>query len=170
MRRVRYAVAASLDGFIAGPSGEADWIGTDPEFDFGELYRRFDTVVMGSGTFAAFIKGPRADLSEMEVYVCSNSLSQKDYPEVSIVRGDPAALITELKKKPGKDIWLIGGSKLFRTLVEAGKVDDVEVALIPVLLGDGIPLFWPPYLPTQLTLTAHRVYKSGRVSLTYTMG
>jgi dihydrofolate reductase len=167
MRQVQYAVAASLDGFIAGPSGEADWIGVDPEFDFSELYSRFDTGVMGSGTFAAFVKGPRATLSGMQVYVCSNSLSQKDYPDVTIVRGNPASLVAELKTKPGKDIWLFGGSKLFRTLVEAGQVDIIEVALIPVLLGDGIPLFWPPYLPTRLTLEAHRVYKSGRVSLTY---
>jgi dihydrofolate reductase len=142
----------------------------DPEFDFGELYSQFDTVVMGSGTFAAFVKGPRASFSGMQVYVCSNSLSQKDYSDVSIVRGNPAALIAELKAKPGKDIWLFGGSRLFRTLVEAGQVDGVEVALVPILLGDGIPLFWPPYLPTRLTLAAHRVYKSGRVSLTYNVG
>jgi dihydrofolate reductase len=91
VRRIRYAVATSLDGYIAGPKGEADWIIMDPEF----------------------------------------------------------------------------GGVLFRSLLKAGLVDTVEVAVFPVLLGGGIPMLPPPAGRARLELTGHRVYKTGVVSLEY---
>jgi len=85
-----------------------------------------------------------------------------------VVNGDPAATVRELKTKPGKDIWLFGGGGLFHSLLEAGLVDTVEPAIVPVLLGEGIPLLPAPGLRTRLTLTRHRLYpKSGIVLLEY---
>ena len=74
-----------------------------------------------------------------------------------------------LRAEPGKDIWLYGGGSLFRSLLEAGLVDTVEVAIIPVLLGEGVPLVPPPVKQNKLKLTKHTVYKTGIVSLEYSI-
>ena len=106
----------------------------------------------------------------LDVVVFSRTLRPADYPAVSVVNGDPAESVRSLKARPGKDIWLFGGGGLFRTLLEAGLVDTVEPAVVPVLLGDGIPMLPSPALRTKLSLTAHRLYqKSGIVLLEYTI-
>src|SRR4051812_3515651 len=107
MRRVRYSVAMSLDGFIAGPKGESDWIVMDPEIDFKALMGSFDTILMGRGTYDGARKQGHGGggMPGMSAYVFSRSLSQKDCPGV-IVSSDPKTMIAALKAKPGKDIWL----------------------------------------------------------------
>ena len=168
MRRVRYAVATSLDGYIAGPKGEADWIIMDPEIDFAELLNQFDTMLLGRGTYEAALKGGGTADYGMRTYVFSRTLRQKDHPKVTIVAEKATELLTTLKDAPGKDIWLMGGGALFRSLLDLKMVDTVEVAVIPVLLGVGIPLLPPPGAATKLKLTSHRLYKkSGIVSLEY---
>jgi dihydrofolate reductase len=167
-RRVRYAVAMSLDGFIAGPSGEADWIIMDPEIDFKALWGQFDTLVIGRRTFEAMkATGGGGSSPGMEVYVFSRTLRQEDYPGVTIA-DDPKAVVGELRAKPGKDVWLFGGGSLFRSFAELGLVDTVEVGVIPVLLGEGVPLLPAPTKRASLQLTGHRLYaKTGIMSLEY---
>jgi len=165
MRRIRYAVAASLDGFIAGPKGEFDWIIMDPQIDFAAMYKEFDTVVMGRRSFEA--SGGAAWGFGMQTIVISRTLRQKDHPDVTLVRSKVEQTLTALREQPGKDIWLFGGGVLFRNLLEMGLVDTVEVALMPILLGGGIPLFPGPSRPTRLKLTDHKLYKSGIVTLVY---
>jgi dihydrofolate reductase len=81
------------------------------------------------------------------------------------VNSDPIESVRALKAKPGKDIWLFGGGGLFRTLLEAGLVDTVEPAVVPVLLGDGVPILPAPGLRTKLSLSGHRVYKRSEIVL-----
>jgi dihydrofolate reductase len=103
----------------------------------------------------------------MQVFVVSRTLRQKDHPGVTIV-DDPAWLMAELRSKPGKDIWLWGGGSLFRSFAELGLVDTVEVGVMPVLLGKGVPLLSSPAKRVTLKLTGHKLYaKSGTVSLEY---
>jgi dihydrofolate reductase len=169
MRRLRYQVATSLDGYIAGPNGEFDWITMDPDIDFAALFAQFDTVVMGRKTFLATLEqGGTGAMPGLDVVVFSKTLRPADYPAVSVVNRDPAETVRLLKTGPGKDIWLFGGGGLFRTLLEAGLVDMVEPAVVPVLLGGGIPMLPPPASRTKLSLSAHRLYpKSGIVLLEY---
>ena len=104
----------------------------------------------------------------MRIVVVSSTLEQRDHPGVTLVRDDLEASLGELKREEGKDIWLFGGGELFRSLLGIGLVDTVEVAVIPVLLGEGVPLLPPPAGQAGLTLTDHRVYsKTGTVSLVY---
>jgi dihydrofolate reductase len=165
MKRIRYLVAASLDGYIAGPHGEYDWIVQDPEIDFTAMFAQFDTFLMGRKTFEAMAGGPKLN---GKVVVFSRTLRPEDHPEATIVAEKERETVEALRREPGKDIWLFGGGELFRSLLDAGLVDTVEVAIIPILLGGGIPLLPSPAPQTKLRLTGRRVYEgSGIVSLEY---
>src|SRR5262245_37289093 len=170
MRRVRYQVATSLDGYIAGPKGEADWIIMDPDIDFRALFAQFDTVLIGRRTFEGMAVGKKKPgaMPGMKTFVFSRTLRPRDYPKVTIVADDAKNTVTALRAESGKDIWLFGGGSLFRNLLADGLVDTVEVAVMPVLLGGGIPLFPPPAKPAKLNLTSHKLYpKTGIVLLEY---
>jgi dihydrofolate reductase len=158
----------SLDGYIAGPNGEADWIVMDPEIDFGAMFARFDTLVMGRGTFEAMrAMGGGPEMAGVSVIVISRTMSPGEHPGVTVAT-DVAGVIADLKQRSGKDIWLFGGGQLFRSCLELGLVDAVDVAVIPVLLGGGIQLLPAPGPRTSLTLRSRRVYeKSGIVALEY---
>jgi dihydrofolate reductase len=170
MRRLRYQVAVSLDGFIAGPEGEFDWIVTDPSIDFAALYKEFDTAVMGRKTHEVVkAQGGGGAMPGLDVVVFSRTLPEATHPGARIVNTDARDVVSSLKKKPGRDIWLFGGGTLFRSLLDAGLVDSVEVAVVPVLLGAGIPLL-PPGATTKLTLRDHKTLPaSGIVMLSYTV-
>lgn len=167
-RRVRYQVAVSLDGFIADPKGGYDWIVTDPAIDFAALYREFDTAVMGRRTYEVGLsQGADGSVPGMTSVVFSRTLPPVERKGVRIVNDDAREFVRALKAKPGGDIWLFGGGQLFRSLLDAGLVDTVEVAVMPVLLGEGIPLL-PPGARATLTLTDHKVLpKSGIVCLAF---
>lgn len=167
-RRLRYQVAVSLDGFIAGPNGEYDWIVMDPAIDFAALYREFDTAVMGRKTYEVVqTLGEGGGLTGLDVIVFSRTLRPSTSPGVRIVSDDPCQVVANLKATQGRDIWLYGGGELFRSLLDAGLVDTVELAVMPVLLGDGVPLL-PPGATTTLTLTDQRILPaSGIVALAY---
>jgi dihydrofolate reductase len=167
MRRVRYVVAMSLDGYITGPNGEADWIIMDPEIDFRALFDQFDTFLLGRRTFEGMGGAASGGQPGAQTIVFSRTLRQQDYPNVTIVSEKPEQVLADLRSKPGKDIWLFGGGSLFRSLLEARLVDAVEVSVIPVLLGEGIPLL-PPKPSSErfkLKLASSRALKSGIVSL-----
>lgn len=169
MRLVIYGGAMSLDGYIAGPNGEYDWIIMDPEIDFAEMMNRYDTFLIGRKTFDAMGRMGNQSKSTKGIQnvVFSRTLKPADYPKV-MLSDDAVGYVTELKKKPGKDIALFGGGELFRSLLQAGLVDQVGIAVIPVLLGGGIPFLATPSERAKLKLRKHRVYeKTGIVSLEY---
>jgi dihydrofolate reductase len=103
----------------------------------------------------------------MKTFVFSRTLRQQDYPALTVVAEKSEETVAALRAEPGKDIWLFGGGSLFRSLLGAKLVDTVEVAVIPVLLGEGVPLLASPARLTKLKLTGHKVYKAGIVSLEY---
>jgi len=169
MRRIRYSVAMSLDGFIAGPNGEADWITMEPDFDFGALFSQFDTVLVGRKTFQVMAASGRGQMPGMKTVVLSRTLRQADYADVQIVAENPLETVAALRAEEGKDIWLLGGGVLFRSLAEEGLVDTVEVSIVPTILGAGIALAPLPTRRIGLTLTGQRIYNSGLVSLEYSV-
>jgi dihydrofolate reductase len=164
MRRIRYQVACSLDGYIAGPDGEYDWIVADPDIDFAALFEQFDTLLMGRRTFV----GMTGHLPGMKVLVFSRSLRQEDHPGVTIVSDRIRETLDEVRRERGKDIWLFGGGELFRSLLALNCVDTIELAVVPVLLGGGRPFLPPPADRRTLSFTGQHVYsRSGIVLLTY---
>ena len=169
MRRIRYVVAMSLDGYIAGPNGEADWIIMDPDIDFLALFDQFDTFLMGRRTYEAMGGAAGGGRQGAQTIVFSRTLRQEDYPNLTIVSENPEDVLADLRTKPGKDIWLFGGGSLFRSLLEAQLVDAVEVSVIPVLLGEGISLLPPKPSSERFTLklASSRTFETGIVSLEY---
>jgi dihydrofolate reductase len=170
MRKICYGVAMSLDGYIAGPNGEEDWIVMDPETDFGTMFAKSDTLVMGRKTFERMVKAGSAPMPGMKIVVFSKTLRATDFPDVTIVAENLEQVVRDLRNAPGKDIWLFGGGSLFHTFLDKGLVDTVEVGLIPVLLGGGIALLPAPAKRESLKLLDLRLYKnSGVVMLTYAL-
>jgi dihydrofolate reductase len=140
----------------------------DPDIDFRALMGAFDTVLLGRKTYEATRQhGGGGGMPGMKAYVFSRTLRQEDCPGV-IVAADPEPTVGTLKAAKGKDLWLFGGGSLFRSFLELDLVDSVEVAVIPVLLGDGLPLLPAPAKTAKLELVKHRVYpKTGTIWLEY---
>src|SRR5262245_42738226 len=135
MRKVVYGGAMSLDGFIAGPHGEYDWLVMDPDIDFAAHMKRFDTLLVGRKTFEVMRRmGSEAPPAPgIRNIVCSRTLRPEDCPGATLYQNAEQA-VADLRAEPGKDIALFGGGELFRSLLAAGLVDEVSVSLIPVLL------------------------------------
>lgn len=169
MRKVIYSVAASLDGYIAGPTGEYDWIPEEPEIDWGEFLERFDTVLMGRGTWEVLAREGPGPTAGMRAFVFSTTLEEVEGERITLVREDAAGAVRRLREEEGQAIWLMGGGRLFRSLLDVGLVDEIEVAVVPVLLGSGIPLLPERDGKTALELLDSRVYPSGIVSLRYSL-
>ncbi|MCZ7666333.1 MAG: dihydrofolate reductase family protein [Chloroflexi bacterium] len=168
MRRIRYQVACSLDGYIADMAGKTGWIVDEPTIDFGALFEQFDTLLMGRLTYEGLVKDADGFWGKT-VLVFSHTLRQEDHPQVTVVSNDAQSILKQMRSLPGKDIWLFGGGKLFQSLLALGCVDTVEPAIIPVLLGGGRPLLPTPSMKHMLTLTSQQVYPSGIVWLEYTI-
>lgn len=166
MRRLRYQVACSLDGFIAGPNDDFDWITPEPSFDFDALYAQFDTLLMGRRTYEAVRAMPDAFRGK-QVVVVSTSLRSEEHLGVEIIADNLEQRVREILERPGGDVWLYGGGRLFADLLALDLVDSVEPAIIPILLGDGIPFLPSPAVRRRLKLARHEVYPSGMVLLEY---
>jgi dihydrofolate reductase len=170
-RQVIYNVAMSLDGYIAGPQGEFDWIPMDPaiDSDLGSIFSGMDTMLMGRDTYGVARKHGSVEMFGMKAYVFSRTLRAAEHPDVTVVSGDAVTAVASLRTQAGKDIWLMGGGKLFQSLLEAGQVDIIQVSVVPVLLGGGIPFLPSLSHRSPLQLTGTKAYPSGIVTLTYTV-
>jgi dihydrofolate reductase len=168
MRQVLYRVAASVDGYIAGPRGEVDWIVHDPAVDFAKVYESVDTVLLGRRTYE-LTRQPGAPPwpPDWQIYVFSRTLTPEEHPGVTVVSADAGPRVAALRAAPGREIWLFGGGSLFRSLLGAQQVDLVEVLVVPVLLGGGIPLVEVGAPLTRLTLEHVQQYPSGLLGLRY---
>jgi dihydrofolate reductase len=161
-------VAASLDGFIAGPNGEFDWIVIDPEIDFRAMYAGYSGLLMGRRSYEVFVATGGAVGPALPTYVYSRSLPEGERDGVTFVH-EAAPHLRALKQTgDGKPLWLWGGGQFFRQMAQEDLVDQVEVAVIPILLGGGIPLLPAPGPRIRLELRSHRLYtQTGILFLEY---
>ncbi|MFJ8647751.1 dihydrofolate reductase family protein [Streptomyces sp. NPDC093546] len=179
MRKLTYYIAATLDGYIAGPDDQYDFLPFEGEeaaailADFPETMpapareplgiadraaKRFDTVIMGRATYAPGLKlGWTSPYAHLKQYVVSRTLTSPD-PAVTVV-DDPVALVRELKQQDGMDIWLCGGGKLAAALRD--EIDELIIKRHPLVLGSGIPLFDGPFTPTRFVPAGTRAFDSG---------
>lgn len=170
MRRVRYNVAMSLDGYIAGPHGEFDWIPEDSTVDFHGLFANVDTVLLGRSSYEAAraMSGEPAWPRGSRIYVFSRTLPSDAYSNATVVRENAAGVVSALRNESGRgEIWLYGGGQLFSSLIAARQVDAIEITVVPVIIGGGIPMAMPSGVRTALRLTGTKTYPSGMVTLNY---
>lgn len=114
-------------------------------------------------------EGGWATFPDIPRYVFSRTLDPDDVPDAHLVRSDAAEVVRTLREEAEEDLWLMGGGVLFASLVEGGVVDTVEVAVVPVLLGEGIPLL-PARLTVELALERTERFPSGIVLDRYRVG
>ena len=167
MRRVRYNCAMSLGGYIADANDGFDWILMDPDIDFEELSSQFDTYIMGRRTFEV-VGGVTPTRPGDRQYIFSNRLKQSEHSNLQIVGENWSEVVRSLLSEQGKDIWLFGGGRLFGSLCNEGLVNTVEVSILPVLLGGGVPLVAGLSSHVKLILKEQQTFeKTGTVLLVY---
>lgn len=170
VRKLQYLVAASLDGQICRQDGSFDCFPTEGGHvaDYLETLKSFDAVLMGRKTYEVGLKeGVTDPYPWMESYVFSRSMKQSPNARLQIVSENPVGFVEDLKKRPGRDIYLCGGADLAATLFAANLIDEIVVKLNPLLIGSGIPLFARIGEPADLELFDIKRYESGVVLLSY---
>ena len=166
MKRIRYQVACSLDGFIAGPGDGVDWIPPEPSFDFESLHAQFDTFLMGRRTYEA-ARGMGESFEGKRVIVASRTLPAEDHPKAEVIGEGLDRRVRELREEDGLDVWLYGGGSLFQQVLAWDLVDTVELAILPVLLGSGVPFLAQANVVRRLELMSHQAYPRGMILAEY---
>ena len=163
MRKLKLYIATSLDGYIAGPGGEIDWLDAGGGLDYGykELYASIDTTLMGNSTYKFVLTVPRFPYSDKTSYVFTRGALPPDTSNVRFVSGDISAFVRSLKQEPGQDIWLIGGGQVNTIMLNEGLIDEMILTVFPTVLGDGIPLFAPGARRSSFTTMACETYETG---------
>ena len=171
MRKVILAVAVSLDGFIEGPNGEYDWCFIDQDYNLNDFFKRLDTIFVGRKTYemSSEMEGGPPGFPKFKEYIFSTTLD-KVKEGATLIKGNIKTEVEKIKKERGKDIWLFGGAALTTSLMNLGLVDELSLAVYPVLLGGGKPLFNNIKDRINLTLVDAKTYRTGVVFLTYDVG
>lgn len=172
MRDLALILTTSLDGFIAEPDGGIQWLVEPPEevpSDYLDLLDSIDCLVMGSATYlvSLALEGGTDVFENRVVYVFTSRTDLPVHSAVTFVSGSAEEFVTELKSREGGTIWLFGGGRLATSLSDAGLVDDYLIAMQPILLGDGIPLWVAPHGRTGLELINARRWAGGIAELRY---
>jgi len=169
VRNVVLGLGISLDGYIARSNGDVDFLFMPKDYSMAPFFATIDTAIMGRKTFEVGLKmgGGSFGGSSLETYVCSRTNPPGARQGVVFTNQSPAALVSEIRAKPGKHIWLMGGGELAREFLRADLVDELYLGIVPVLLGEGIPLFPSGFPQRDFTLNDNKTYSRGLIALTY---
>jgi dihydrofolate reductase len=168
MRKIVLGLGISLDGYIARLNGAVDFLFMPRDYSMAEFFASIDTAIMGRKTYEVAVKmGGSFGDTKMTTYVFSHSLSPGTRKGLTFVRQTPAAFVEELRKHSGKDIWLMGGGELARAFLKADLVDELYLGIVPVLLGEGIPLFPSGFPQRDFSLIENKTFSKGLIALKY---
>jgi dihydrofolate reductase len=171
-RRVIVHIAASADGFIARPDGDLEWLTSRPPppgfYGMNAFMRSIDTKVLGRKTYEASLRmGSKFD-SKSRYIVFTRQAPPADAPAgVEFVSGAVGPVVSRLREHPGKNIWLMGGGDLIASFLDEQAIDEFVVSVVPVFIGDGIPLIARRHRHVPLTLHAVERFDDGVVQLHY---
>lgn len=171
MRKIILGLAVSLDGYIEGPNGEYDWCFTDQDYGMSDFFKRIDSVFMGrkSWELSKSMGEAPAGFPKLKTFVFSGTLREAGQ-EVTIVGSDWKEKVEQIKREPGKDIWLFGGASLLSSFLNERLIDEYWLSVHPVMLGNGKPLFSDVKERVNLKLAECKSYNTGLVSLKYIPG
>ncbi len=165
MRNVILCLGISLDGYIARPDGAFDFLFMPKDYSMAPFFATIDTAIMGRKTLDA--AGGSFHEKSMTGYVFSRTQPPGKRNGVTFTSQSPETLIRELRQHPGKHIWLMGGGELAREFLKADLVDELYLGVVPVLLGEGIPLFPSGFPQRNFSLVENKSYSKGLITLRY---
>ena len=170
MRKVTFGGANSLDNFFARKDDSVDWLLWCKEVQqiMKDYWKNIDTVVMGRRTYEVAIKSGHDASSGpgIKTYVFSRTIKKRSNKKLTFVAEDAAAFVRRLKEEDGKDICVLGGGLLAKSLFEADLIDEIGFNIHPVLLGSGIPIFYEMSHQIDLELKKCQELSNGCVMLT----
>jgi dihydrofolate reductase len=185
MRKVIFLMHVSLDGYVAGPNGEMDWIVYNNEVEkySHDLHDSTDAAIYGRVTYQMMdaywptvLNNPEATPSERSharwydeatKIIGTNTLDLAGKKNTVGLKGDIAAQINQMKQQAGKDMWLLGSPSLAQAFMRLNLIDDYRLNVNPVILGAGKPLFDDLAAPVKLNLVQSQTFKGGVVALRY---
>jgi dihydrofolate reductase len=172
-RKIIAYLATSADGYIARRDGGVDWLNRPrPAGNYGmaAFLRSIDTILWGRKTYDEALARGYRDLGfgpRMRHYIFTHRPPQAAAPGVEFVTEPVKAFAQRLRAEPGKDIWMMGGAGLIGSFLDAGEIDELSIHVVPILLGEGIPLVSPLRKDVRLRLIGARPFPDGVVHLNY---
>lgn len=176
-RKIIVYIATSADGYIARPDGDVEWLNRRPRtVDYGmrAFYPTIDTILWGRKTYDWLLnyykkRGKKDGMFDTKLanYVFSRKPRKRAAAGVEFVSEPVKAFAERLRATPGKHIWMMGGAELIASFLDAGEIDEFDIHVIPVFIGEGIPLVAPRHRDVPLRLRSSRKYPDGVVRLRY---
>src|SRR5438270_6203951 len=170
MRKIVLALGISIDGYIARSNGTFDFLFMPKDFmqEFAAFNASIDTCIMGRKTYdVTKAQGEGGFGPKMKTYVLSRTLPPGERDGLTFVNVSPQSLVDEIRCGKGKDIWLMGGGEVARDFLKADLVDELHLGVVPVLLGEGLPLFPSGFPQRNFALTENKSFSQGLISLKY---
>lgn len=165
-RKIILNLCTSLDSFIEGANGEIDWCFTDQDYGMTDFLNQIDTIFFGRKSYEQLLEmAPDAFADKMKI-VFSNSLKNTNQ-EAKIISGNIEEEVNKIVHSEGKDIWLFGGASLTTAMINLNLVDELMIAVHPLILGRGKPLFEKINMRKKLKLTDTKTYSTGLVQVFY---
>lgn len=167
MRKVILGLGISLDGYIARRDGAVDFLFMPKDYSMEPFFKSVDTALMGRKTYEVALKMGGSFGGSMRSYVFSRTLPSGERDGLTFTSKSPPSLVSELRRSRGKHIWLMGGGELIRDFLKADLVDELYIGVVPVLIGEGIPLFAPGFPQRNFALEKNETFSRGLIALTY---
>jgi dihydrofolate reductase len=169
-RKVILGLGISLDGYIARLDGSVDFLFMPKDYSMGPFFKTVDTCILGRKTYDDGLKMGGSFDGSMKTYVFSKTQSPGERNNVTFTSDSPSAIVSEIRKKPGKHIWLMGGGILIRDFLKEDLVDELYVGVVPTLIGEGLPLFPSGFPQREFDLIENKTYSQGLITLRYVRG
>jgi len=166
-RKVVLGLGISLDGYIARPDGSVDFLFMPKDYSMGPFFKTIDTAVLGRKTHDDGLKMGGTFGGGIKYFVFSRTLPPGERNGITFTNESPGAVISAIRKQPGKHIWLMGGGELIRDFLKEDLVDELYLGVVPVLIGEGIPLFPSGFPQREFDLIENKSYSQGMIALKY---
>src|SRR4051812_30572611 len=174
-RNVIVHIATSADGYIARPDGDLEWLTSRPApegfYGMDAFTRSIDTKLLGRKTYEVSLRlGAKFDSRERTIVFSRQAPPADAPPGVEFVGGAIGPFVSRLREQPGKDIWLMGGGELIASFLDEHAIDELVISVVPVFIGDGIPLIARRHRHVPLELQSVERFEDGLVQLHYRVG
>lgn len=158
------------DGYIARLDGSVDFLHLRPSnYSMAPFFKTIDVGLMGRKTYEAGVRmsGGKFESYGLRCFIFSRSLPQGERDGAAFLRDEPKRFVEELRKKKGKNIWLLGGGELAQEFLKDDLVDELYLGIVPVLIGEGIPSFLAGFPQREFSLTESKTYSGGLIAVKY---